>query len=240
VKFRGILLIVAAAAVACAQAPNGAPEPGPGPNAGVEGPEMQAPPPGPGMDGPGGGGAEVGGPQRGPGPQGPWRGQFAGRPGERRGAPMGPMGMRGPMGAPSLEALKSYLKLSDEQVKSVQALLEERGKKIQATRRQVGEKQRALMQSLHKPGEDANAPKQALDEFQAARAQVEAVHKEFQEKLAGVLKPEQLTQLKELEKAAEMQRALHEAAALGLIKGPAPFGGPHEPLPPHAPPAPIE
>jgi Spy/CpxP family protein refolding chaperone len=227
-----------ASAVAFAQAPNGAPEPGGGPNAGVEAAEMQAPPPDPGGMGPGGGPGGM----RGMGPQG-MRGQFGGARGERRGAgPMGPMmGMRGPMGPGRIEALKSYLKLSDEQVKSIQGLIEERGKKFQATRHQVGAKQQALMQSLHQPAGDANAPKQALEDLQTARQQMQAVEKEFQEKLAGVLKPEQLAQLKELEKAAEMQRAIHEAGALGLIKGAQPFGGERPPMmPPHAPPAPIE
>jgi Spy/CpxP family protein refolding chaperone len=139
----------------------------------------------------------------------------------------GAPGMRPPWGGPPpIDALKSYLSLTDEQVKSVQTLIEERNKKMSETFREVAAKRHALMQSLAKPAGDAAASRQALDEFQTTRQKMDVVKKEFHQKLTGVLQPDQVQKLNELEKAAEMQRAIREAGAMGLMDGPGPVHGP--------------
>lgn len=158
--------------------------------------------------GPGNGGMGTG--MQGPGMQGP---------GVR-------IGMGGGMFAPNanLEALKTYLGLSDAQVQALLDLRKGNATKLQALMVDAAGKGAALKKLLDS-GADARTVGEAVLALNAVRKQIEALGDEQHAAALTVLTASQLDKLKALEEAQKLQPAIREAMMLGLIDPAEMMGG---------------
>ena len=136
----------------------------------------------------------------------------------------GPMGFGAPGGPPPLEALKSELGLSDEQVQKLQKLHAEHQEKMQASMKQLQEGHKAIFEQLQKDDPDGAAIAAAAKSVNAIRKQQPLAMKELHTQAEAVLTDEQKTKLKGLEEKFRQRAAVNEAGAVGL-GGP----GPHHP-----------
>jgi Spy/CpxP family protein refolding chaperone len=130
------------------------------------------------------------------------------------------------------DAVQKYFNLSDDQIQKLHALVKARDEQTHTTMDQLHRKEQALVENLHGRDSDANQASPILAEIDTLRKQLRGIDGEFRSKSAAVLNAEQAQKLKSLEAAAEVQRAIGEAAGLGLLSQPQHgFAPPPPPVP---------
>ena len=127
--------------------------------------------------------------------------------------------------ASRLDALKSYLQLSDQQVQDMTALLTTFRTSVQPIHQQIMTDQTQLKQELVKSSPDSNVVAQLLVDVKNLRAQIKTKRDALRPQLLAVLSDSQKNSLSTLQQALSVQQAAHQAAALDLIEGPQ--GGAH-------------
>jgi Spy/CpxP family protein refolding chaperone len=128
---------------------------------------------------------------------------------------------RGPKGPPPVpEATKTYLGLSDAQVQSLQQIQQQLGDALRTIHTQIREKQQALGELRRSGSTDATAMGQLLVDIENLQKEVGTTHDSYRTQAQAVLNPDQKTKLAALEAAAQLQPAIHGAAALNLMAPP--------------------
>jgi Spy/CpxP family protein refolding chaperone len=136
--------------------------------------------------------------------------------------PRGPHGMGGPPsdGQPDLSDVTSYLSLTSTQVQSLQSISTQQRAAVRGVQQQIADKQRALDTLIQKGSTDAAALGNLLIDMQNLRKQVNQSAGTYQSQALAVLTPDQKTKLNNLQAAAQLQPAIHEAGFLGLLAPP--------------------
>lgn len=147
----------------------------------------------------------------GPGGFGPGGGMFAGD---------------GPGAGAHLTALKDYLALTDDQVTQLKEL---RKTNFETNVKPIVEQLRTKGKELHDLLQTSNPDPakvgQLTVEIKALRDQIKAQRADLDKKAAAILTPAQVAKLADLEKAATLLPAMHQAMAVGLIDPPEGMGG---------------
>jgi hypothetical protein len=135
---------------------------------------------------------------------------------------------RGPRpGNPPLDALKSYLQLNDKQVTDLTALLATFRDTVKPIHEQIMAKEKELRQEMGKASPDSSLVAQLMVDVKNLRGQIKSKRSELSPQLLALLSDTQKGLLSNLQQALSIAQAAHQAAALGLIEGPAnaPFDG---------------
>lgn len=131
-------------------------------------------------------------------------------------------------GAQSLDALKTFLQLSDKQVQDIKALRTSFRDSVKPIHDQIMTKQQDLKQELDKAAPDSAIVAQLMVDVKNLRNQIKTKRDEQKPQFLALLTDVQKSSLANLQQALSLQQAAHQAAALGLIDAPegANFGGP--------------
>jgi len=135
----------------------------------------------------------------------------------------------GPGWGPSrLDALKTYLQLSDPQVQSITALQTSFRDTVRPIHDQIRTKEQELKQEMAKASPDSTVVAQLMVDIKNLRNQIKTTRTGQQPQLLALLTDAQKSSLANLQQALSLQQAAHQAAALGLIEAPqgSNFGGP--------------
>ena len=136
---------------------------------------------------------------------------------------------------PSLDALKTYLNLTDSQVQGLQQIQQQERQANRTTMETIRQNQ-ANLDSMLQNGADATATGKLLVEIQALRGTMSKTHESFSAQAANTLTADQKAKLKALQDAMALMPAIHQASALGLLTPPPGSsrfrGGPRMPGPP--------
>jgi hypothetical protein len=124
-------------------------------------------------------------------------------------------------GAPPLDALKSYLSLSDKQVQDSTALLTSFRDGVKPIHEQIVTKEKELKQEMDKASPDSSLAAQLMVDIKALRNQVKAKRDDLKPQLMALLNDNQKNALLVLQQALSVEQAAHQAAGLGLIDAPA-------------------
>ena len=150
--------------------------------------------------------------------QGPHRGFAAGaHDGQHDGAAHGSGAHRG---TPQIEALKTYLGLSDTQVASLQQARTDAFEQAKPSLKDGAQKARDLRAEMNKANPDSNTVGRLMTEMKQMREQGRSTQTQVREKSMAVLTEPQKTKLKALEDAAALQDAVREARMSGLLNAP--------------------
>jgi Spy/CpxP family protein refolding chaperone len=132
---------------------------------------------------------------------------------------------RGPRGEANLDALKQFLELSDQQVEELKAARKDFfANEVRPTMEQIREKRLALREEMQRESPNAAIVGQLQVEIAELGNQIKEKQAGQAEQLRGMLTDTQRTKLAELEQAASLLPAMHQARALSLLE--APEGGP--------------
>ena len=123
-------------------------------------------------------------------------------------------------GAARLDALKTYLQLSDQQVQSIKALQTSFRDTVKPIHIRSGLKSRNCMQELAKASPDSAVVAQLMVDIKNLRSQIKTTRAGQQPQLLALLNDGQKSSLANLQQALSLQQAAHQAAALGLIDAP--------------------
>jgi peptidoglycan hydrolase CwlO-like protein len=134
----------------------------------------------------------------------------------QQGPPLGGPGSR----PPRLDALKSYLQLSDKQVQDLTALLSSFRNAVKPIHEQIMTKQQSLKQEMAKASPDSNVVAQLLVDIKSLKNQIKTQRDGLRPQLLALLSEAQKNSLNTLEQALSLQQAAHQAAALDMIEGP--------------------
>jgi Spy/CpxP family protein refolding chaperone len=134
-----------------------------------------------------------------------------------------PMGPRG--GMAQVDALKSFLQLTDAQVTDLKGLLTSFRDATKPIHEQIMTKQKSLKDELAKATPDSAVVAQLMVDMKSLRNQIKTKHDELRPQLLALLTDPQKTSLATLQQALTQQQAAHQAVALGLLEAPANAGG---------------
>ena len=121
---------------------------------------------------------------------------------------------------PRLEALKSYLSLSDQQVETLTTVQRSFMEATRSIHEQIAAKQKELREEMAKSEPSANIAGQLMADAKALRSQVDAKRDEFRTQTRAVLNDQQKTALSALETALSLQQAVRQAVAINLLEAP--------------------
>jgi chromosome segregation ATPase len=136
---------------------------------------------------------------------------MAQQPQPAKGAP--PAGAR-------LEALKSYLQLSDRQVQDITAQLAAFRDSVKPIREEMMAKRKDLRAEMSKSSPDATVATKLKNDLKDLQSQVSSKRDELKPQLLAILNDSQKESLASLEQALKVRQAANQAAALGLIDAP--------------------
>jgi Spy/CpxP family protein refolding chaperone len=126
----------------------------------------------------------------------------------------------GPPAEPSLDALKTYLNLTDSQVQGLQQIQQQERQANRTTMQTIRQNQANLDSMLQNGPADAAATGKLLVEIQALRGSMSKTHESFSAQAANTLTADQKAKLKTLQDAMALLPAIHQATALGLLTPP--------------------
>jgi uncharacterized protein (DUF342 family) len=126
----------------------------------------------------------------------------------------------GSSGAPRLDALKSFLQLSDKQVQDLTALLTSLRDSVKPVHEQIAAKKMELKQEMDKTSPDSGAVAQLMVDIKNLQSQIKTKRDELRPQLIALLSDSQKTALTTLQQALSLQQAALEAAASDLIEAP--------------------
>ena len=137
-------------------------------------------------------------------------------------------GAHGDRGGAQIEALKTYLGLSDTQVASLRQARTDAFDQAKPNMKDAAQKARDLRAEMNKANPDPNAVGRLMTEMKQMREQGRSTQTQVREKSMAVLSEAQKAKLKTLEEAAALQDAVREARMSGLLNAPeaAEGGGP--------------
>ena len=124
----------------------------------------------------------------------------------------------GPDGAPVVEAVQTYLELTDAQLSGFQAIRETARTAAQPILEQIRAKTMALREAVESG--NATAAGQLQVEIQTLRDQIERIQASARDQAGALLTAAQKTKLATLVAAADLLGEVRGAGALGLIQGP--------------------
>ncbi len=123
-------------------------------------------------------------------------------------------------GAPNLDALKTFLQLSDQQVQSIKALQTSFRDTVKPIHQQIMTKEQELHQEMAKTSPDSAVVAQLMVDVKNLRSQIKTTRAGQQPQLLALLNDGQKSSLASLQQALSLQQAAHQAAGLGLIDAP--------------------
>jgi Spy/CpxP family protein refolding chaperone len=126
---------------------------------------------------------------------------------------------------PTLDALKSYLNLTDSQVQGLQQIQQQERQANRTTMQTIRQSQANLDSMLQKGGADAATTGKLLMDIQALQGSMSKTHDSFSAQAANTLTADQKAKLKTLQDAMALMPAIHQASALGLLASPQGSGG---------------
>jgi Spy/CpxP family protein refolding chaperone len=126
----------------------------------------------------------------------------------------------GPRPEPSLDALKTYLNLTDSQVQGLQQIRQQEWQANRTTMQTIRQSQANLDSMLQKGGADPAATGKLLADIQALRSSMSKTHESFSAQAANTLTADQKAKLKNLQDAMALMPMIHQASALGLLAPP--------------------
>jgi chromosome segregation ATPase len=121
---------------------------------------------------------------------------------------------------PRLEALKSYLGLSDQQVETLTAVQRSFMEATRSIHEQIAAKQKELREEMAKSEPSASVAGQLMADAKALRSQIDAKRDEFRTQTRVVLNDQQRIALSALETALSLQQAARQAVAINLLEAP--------------------
>jgi hypothetical protein len=127
---------------------------------------------------------------------------------------------------PSLDALKTYLNLTDSQVQGLQQIQQQEWQANRTTLQTIRQSQANLDSMLQKGGADAATTGKLMMDIQALRGNISKTHDSFSAQAANTLTADQKAKLKTLQDAMALMPAIHQASALGLLASPQGGSGP--------------
>lgn len=136
------------------------------------------------------------------------------------------LGQQGPpsdgpgWGGAHLDALKTFLQLSDQQVQSITALQTSFRDAVRPIHQQIMSKNQELKQEMAKAAPDSAVVAQLMVDIKNLRNQIKTARDGQQPQLLALLNDAQKGSLANLQQALSLQQAAHQAAALGLIDAP--------------------
>jgi Spy/CpxP family protein refolding chaperone len=119
-----------------------------------------------------------------------------------------------------MDALKTYLNLTDSQVQSLQQIQQQERQANRATVVKMRQSQANLDDLMQKGGADAATAGKLLLEIQDLQASISKTHGTFSAQAANTLTADQKTKLKTLQDAMALMPAIHQATGLGLLAMP--------------------
>ena len=123
-------------------------------------------------------------------------------------------------GGGQVEALKTYLGLSDTQVAALRQARTDAFEQAKPEMKENSQKARDLRAEMNKANPDPNAVGRLMTEMKATREQARANQTRIREQSLAVLTEAQKAKLKTLEEAAALQGAIREARMSGLLTTP--------------------
>jgi Spy/CpxP family protein refolding chaperone len=135
-------------------------------------------------------------------------------------AQQGPPAMGPRSGTPRLDALKSFLQLSDQQVQNLTALLTSFRDAVKPIHEQIMTKQKELRQELDKASPDPSVVAQLMVDVKNLRNQIKTKRDELRPQLVAILSDSQKSALATLQQALSLQQAAHQAVESSLIEAP--------------------
>jgi len=126
----------------------------------------------------------------------------------------------GPPREPSLDALKTYLNLTDSQVQGLQQIQQQERQANRTTMQTIRQNQ-ANLDSLMKNGAaDPAAVGKLMVENQTLQSSMSKTHESFSAQAANTLTVDQKAKLKTLQDALALMPAIHQAMGAGLLAPP--------------------
>jgi Spy/CpxP family protein refolding chaperone len=130
-------------------------------------------------------------------------------------------GPRGPRGVANLDALTQVLELTDQQVTDLKAARQDFfANEVRPIMVQIHEKRQTLRDEMQKESPNASIIGQLQVEIAELGNQIKAKHAAQVEQLRSMLTDPQKAKLAELQQAAELIPAIHQAQALSLLDAP--------------------
>ena len=123
-------------------------------------------------------------------------------------------------GAPHLDALKSFLQLSDQQVQDLTALQGSFRDSVKPIHQQIMTDQKQLKQEMSKASPDSGVVTQLLTDIKILRNQIKTKRDGLQPQMLALLSDAQKSQLTNLQQTLSLQQAAHQATAFGLVEAP--------------------
>jgi N-formylglutamate amidohydrolase len=124
-------------------------------------------------------------------------------------------------GGARLDALKTFLQLSDSQVQGITALQTSFRATVKPIHQQIMTLEQQLKQEMAKASPDSAVVAQLMVDIKNLRSQIKTARDGQQPQLLALLNDGQKSSLANLQQALSLQQAAHQAAALGLINAPA-------------------
>jgi chromosome segregation ATPase len=121
---------------------------------------------------------------------------------------------------PRLEALKSYLSLSEQQVETLSAVQRSLTEATRSIHEQIASKQKELREEMAKSEPSASVAGQLMADTKALRSQIDTKRDEFRTQTRAVLNDQQKAALSALETALSLQQAARQAVAINLLEAP--------------------
>ena len=122
-----------------------------------------------------------------------------------------------PPGPPSIDALKTYLNLTDSQVQALQQMQQQERQTNRATVQKMRQSQANLDDLMQKGSADAATAGKLLLEIQDLQASLSKTRGTFSAQAANTLTADQKVKLKTLQDAVALMPAIHQAAGFGLL-----------------------
>ena len=128
-------------------------------------------------------------------------------------------------GGAQIEALKSYLGLSDTQVASLRQARTDAVEQAKPNLKDGAQKARDLRAEMNKANPDPNTVGRLMTKMKQMREQGRSAQTQVREKSLAVLSEPQKAKLKALDEAAALQDTVREARMSGLLSGAEPAEG---------------
>jgi hypothetical protein len=125
----------------------------------------------------------------------------------------------------ALQALKTYLSLSDDQVANLTTVEKAMRDALKPLAQELAAKTKALRDENQKPTPNPGVVAQLKQDIAGLRDQIKTQRAGFQKQLQAYLSPDQLASLTRLEEVLRLIPVARAAAALDLIDAPDGFGG---------------
>ena len=122
-------------------------------------------------------------------------------------------------GAPPVDAVKTYLALSDSQLTGFQAIRQTAMTAAQPTAEQLRTKTQALRTALNETPVNAATITSLQTEINALRTQLDKIQADARAQMAATLSADQKAKLATLAAAADLREEVQGAAGIGLLEG---------------------